>query len=153
MNERIINQNPGNELYICGQTFRSLSSKIRAKEIGFLTFKSYKFPIYIPLCLVNDIPETPALPIGRNTELTYISNTIEDVFKGKRSSAVVYMEGHPGLGKSTLLSAVKAHIMNERPQSIVFTGVGDSIESTTRFYLFRSILSKMIDLVIFYFFS
>jgi len=80
--------------------------------------------------------------VGRENEKQRLEAQLEAIGNG-RPSAVVLIEGEPGIGKSRLLEFVRRAA--EERQLACFSGDADAIERSTSFYIWREILADLLD--------
>lgn len=81
--------------------------------------------------------------VGRMAERKLLSDSLAALAQDSISGCVI-IEGEPGMGKSRLIEDLLAQA--EMRDMQVLLGLGDSIESTTPYYAWRSVFNTIFDL-------
>ncbi len=83
------------------------------------------------------------LIVGRSTAQSQLRKSIDSLYEGG-SGEVQIIVGHAGIGKSVLLQEAMEVAMAKTLKT--YFGAGDSLESSTPYYMWRNIFEEVLDL-------
>lgn len=129
---------------LCDQaTARAAATRFRFTELPPIAVKgrSAPMPVFRPEERARSERRGRSAIVGRGSELALFEERLESL-RGAESGGVILLEGEPGLGKSRLV-----HELLERAEGAgvrVLFGEGDSVETGTPYFAWRSVLRSVL---------
>lgn len=107
-------------------------------------------PVYRPRGLVQHMIRPQSALVGRTRERTFIASQLQLLWRRQAlgsdhgEASVLLIEGEAGMGKSRLIEELRHHAGVIGIRTLL--GIGDAIEKTTPYYIWRRVFAHIFDL-------